>query len=122
MVIGDLAAVQASLEAQLTEGSHAANGNGSNGSHSNGNGSAAAAALATASQSIDAADGVEGFLPPEEAGQLETAAQVRWFYGGQQSSVSWDGKLTEAEAVAGSRRLWWVGECLQHSELLPGCP
>ena len=42
--------------------------NGSNGaSSSNG----------TSLYSYDAADGVEGYLPPEQAGQLETAAQVR---------------------------------------------
>lgn len=76
VVVGDLAAVQASLEAKLN-----GNGNGNgNGASLNGNGAAKlngngnGAALATVS--IDAAEGVEGFLPPEEAGQLETAAQV----------------------------------------------
>ncbi|KAI7835637.1 hypothetical protein COHA_010468 [Chlorella ohadii] len=72
LVVGDLAAVQASLEARLN-----GNGNGNGASH-NGNGAAKlngngnGAALATVS--IDAAEGVEGFLPPEEAGPLETAA------------------------------------------------
>jgi hypothetical protein len=68
LVIGDLAAVQASLEAKYT----AANGsNGAAAAHGSSNG--AAAPLASAS--IDAADGVDGFLPPEQAGQLEAAAQ-----------------------------------------------
>lgn len=77
VVIRDLAAVQAQLEAKLTgtNGNGSSNGN-SNGAHTNGNGSAAhATGAALASASIDAADGVEGYLAPEAAGQLEAAAQ-----------------------------------------------
>ncbi|KAL4421257.1 hypothetical protein ABPG75_010548 [Micractinium tetrahymenae] len=78
LVIGDLAAVQASLEAKYQAGSNgdgaSSNGNGAaaNGSAVNG---AAPAAAATATVSVDAAEGVEGFMPPEAAGQLEAAAQ-----------------------------------------------
>ena len=71
VVVGDLAAVQASLEAKLNGNGNGSNGNGNGAGLRNGSG---AGPLATVS--IDAAEGVEGFLPPEEAGQLETAAQV----------------------------------------------
>lgn len=76
VVVGDLAAVQASLEAQLNGNGHS-NGNGaSHGSNGNGAAKLNGNGATLASASIDAAEGVEGFMPPEEAGQLETAAQV----------------------------------------------
>jgi hypothetical protein len=72
VVIGDLAAVQASLEAK-----YQSNGNGSNGSHSNGNGSSnGAGGRSAVLASVDAAAGVDGYMEPELAGHLETAAQV----------------------------------------------
>lgn len=60
LLVGDLSAVQASL---------GANGSASNGARY-GPGSGVLSTM-----SIDAAEGVEGFLPPEQAGQLEAAAQ-----------------------------------------------
>ncbi len=88
-VVVDLAAVQASLEAKYQAGSNgngaSSNGNGASANGASANGSKAPAASvvvaaavtppASPTVSIDAADGVEGFMPPEEAGQLEAAAQ-----------------------------------------------
>ena len=73
VVIGDLSAVQSSVGAAYN--ANGSNGNGSNGSRNG------AAAVDTAGRvevlaSVDAAEGVEGFLEPELAGHLETAAQV----------------------------------------------
>lgn len=82
VVIGDLAAVQASLEAKYQAVSNgngvSSNGNGAaaNGASTNGSAPfAVSASPASATVSIDAADGVEGYMPPEGAGQLEAAAQ-----------------------------------------------
>lgn len=87
-MVVDLAAVQASLEAKYQAGSNGngagSNGNGAaaNGASANGTAPAATVVVAAAvspaaspTASVDAAEGVEGFMPPEEAGQLEAAAQ-----------------------------------------------